>query len=114
MPFKAIKDPGCPTQQEIDHHNIMHLPPRSWCPVCIEARGKEDPHFTKKEKEERDKPTVGFDYKTLGQAESPEEKETVLIIRNAQTLYGFSHVVDQKGPGDDWILDKVLKDIERL
>ena len=46
MQFKAIKDSGCPTQSEIDHHNIMHLPPRSWCPVCIEARGKEDPHFT--------------------------------------------------------------------
>ena len=49
--IKVIKDPGNPTPEEIELHNAGgHTPPRSWCPVCVEARGKEDPHFAKKVK----------------------------------------------------------------
>ena len=33
-----------PTQQEIDEHEVDHLPFRKWCQVCLSARGVDDPH----------------------------------------------------------------------
>ena len=41
-PIVIAKDPGCPTREEVERHNVTHLPYRSWCPVCVQARGKEN------------------------------------------------------------------------
>ena len=64
---KVIKDPGLPTPEERERHNMTHNPYRSWCPICVEARGKEDPHRKTKKKEDNDEiPEIGLDYKTFG------------------------------------------------
>ena len=44
-PVIFVRDPGSATQAEIDEHDKTHLPYRSWCPVCVMAKGKEDGHF---------------------------------------------------------------------
>ena len=36
--------PKQPTAQEIQEHNITHLPYRSWCPVCIQSKGRQANH----------------------------------------------------------------------
>ena len=51
--INVVKDPGLPTSQERERHNMTHNPYRSWSPVCVEARGKEDPHKKKKTQETR-------------------------------------------------------------
>ena len=48
--IKVVKDPGLPTEAERERHNMTHNPFRSWCPICVEPRGKEDPHHRKKGK----------------------------------------------------------------
>ena len=35
---EVLRDPGTPTQKEMEEHNITHLPFRSWCPHCIAGR----------------------------------------------------------------------------
>lgn len=60
-PVKVAADPKMPTQAEIDEHCITHLPHRSWCEVCIKARGREAAHASKKKKGE--KPVIAMDYK---------------------------------------------------
>ena len=42
--MKIESMPARPRQEEVDTHNCTHIPFRSWCPVCIEAKGKENPH----------------------------------------------------------------------
>ena len=42
---REVRDPGCPTYEERERHNKTHIPFRPWCPICVEAKGKEDPHF---------------------------------------------------------------------
>ena len=42
---KVMTDPGQPTEKEIEEHRLDHTPYRSWCPVCVEAQGREDPHY---------------------------------------------------------------------
>ena len=40
----VVADLGAPSTTEVAEHNLTHLPHRSWCPICIEARGKDRPH----------------------------------------------------------------------
>ena len=40
----SIKDPKLPSKQEIADHNMTHLPFRSWCRICVEARGRGRQH----------------------------------------------------------------------
>ena len=39
---KAAQAPKQPTSQEILEHNVTHLPYRSWCPICVQARGRQN------------------------------------------------------------------------
>ena len=41
---RIVKSPGDPTKQEREEHDITHLPYRSWCKTCVEAKGKENLH----------------------------------------------------------------------
>ena len=51
--IKTVKDPGCPSREEVERHYTTHMPYRSWCPVCAQAKGKENPHFRKEEEGRR-------------------------------------------------------------
>ena len=39
-----LREPIRPSAEAVDKHNATHMPFRSWCPVCVQARGKEDAH----------------------------------------------------------------------
>jgi hypothetical protein len=30
---KVLRDPGAPTEAEVERHNVTHQPFRSWCPA---------------------------------------------------------------------------------
>ena len=38
---RSCKDPGEPTVEERQRHELTHCPMRSWCKYCIMGRGKE-------------------------------------------------------------------------
>ena len=87
---KVCKDPGCPTKEEMDNHYVKHLPFRAWCPVCVEARAVEDPHYKKKNEKYHGKPTVCMDYKSCGQSGDDEAtKMQMIIMRDSGTIYSF-------------------------
>ena len=51
-----------PSQEEVDEHNIRgHLPYRDWCPICVEAMGKDMAH-KRDDWKERVHPQYSFDY----------------------------------------------------
>ena len=41
---KVFRDPGAPTETEIEQHNVTHLPFRAWCPSCVEGKARDRPH----------------------------------------------------------------------
>ena len=41
---KGLPAPQQPTAQERLEHELAHLPYRSWCPVCVQAKGRSDNH----------------------------------------------------------------------
>ena len=114
--IEIARDPGSPTIEEIERHNPTHNPYRSWCPICVEAKGKEDPHYkSKKDKSKLEgKPTIGLDYKSFGQNAKNDDKATVIIGRDRKTMYTFAHLCTAKGPTDEWVVEQLVKDIDGL
>jgi hypothetical protein len=43
-PVRTTKNPSLPSREEQDQHATSHLPHRSWCKVCVMAKGKEAAH----------------------------------------------------------------------
>ena len=112
-PIVRIKDPGGPTAEELEKHNLTHLPHRAWCPICIKSRGKEDPHkVALKSKPESQRATVSFDYKSYGQEPEVDDKVNCLIVRD-ETRTTYSHITS-KGVNNDWIVARVLLDLDEL
>ena len=51
---KRMVDPKLPSQDEVDRHCVMgHLPYRSWCPVCVKAKGRDMDHSRDSGKERK-------------------------------------------------------------
>ena len=42
--MRSLGDPRLPSQNEVDEHNLTHLPYRNWCPHCVRGRGKDLDH----------------------------------------------------------------------
>eukprot|EP00971_Amphidinium_carterae_P350019 6491346-Amphidinium_carterae.1 len=36
---KQLRQPPQPTKQDQEQHRITHMPYRSWCPICVKAKG---------------------------------------------------------------------------
>lgn len=109
-PIRVAKDPGAPTEQEVQEHYATHLPYRSWCPVCVKARGKEEPH--KKATTSNDKPIVSMDYKELGEEIEEDDKIEMIVIKDEKTGCVSAHHCERKGATDTWAMDRVIDDIE--
>ena len=63
---EVLRDPGAPTQKEIEEHSVTHLPFRSWCPYCVTGKAHGRPHKSVKEQHDKQVPEIVFDYGFLG------------------------------------------------
>ena len=112
---KEVRDPGKPTEEERERHYKTHVPSRPWCPVCIEAKGVEDPHRRADPNREHDIAEIAMDYKSFGQSTPGEEdKGTAIIIKDRDTKTIYGHLVEEKGLGDGWIVKKIEEDVSSL
>ena len=98
---RVIRAPHAPTPEQIEKHNAsMHLPYRSWCPICVWGRGKEKAHV-KQDGPHSDMPFFSCDYCFLTSKDSPadnpnsNEKLTVLSLKSISQQ--VMTVVPQKG-----------------
>ncbi len=68
--------PVRPTKAEVEDHELTHCPYMSWCSVCVEAMGREDPHVRQGPPEESALPVVGMDYDKYGEEEAVTDQVT--------------------------------------
>ena len=88
--------PCAPTQLEIDKHNAAnHIPFRSWCPVCVAARGKESPHKRTLESS-HNFPIFSCDYGFLG-SQDAEHKIIIFVIKESKSGSIWVTMVPRKG-----------------
>ena len=111
-PIRRPRNPSEPTPDEKERHWATHLPYRSWCPVCVKARGREDPHRAHdKRVEDNAMPRISMDYAEVGSESTNDNARKLLVGRDRHSKYTFCHLVKCKGVGDELIVSKVLQSI---
>ena len=58
-PLRAARDPGCPSEKQVEEHRLTHLPFRTWCKWCNLGRGRGLQH---RQSPGSTIPVIGFDY----------------------------------------------------
>ena len=97
----AQSTPLKPSAQEVDEHNVTHLPYRSWCNHCVRGRGRALAHQRVREDADdkaRRRPRVSMDYFYLGRRE--EECLPLLAILEEKSQRTFSVAMPCKGVTD--------------
>jgi len=61
---KEVRPPGEPSKSEVEHHEMTHIPYRSWCAHCVRGRGKSAHHPSKTKDEDKANriPMIEIDY----------------------------------------------------
>lgn len=95
---------------EVEEHSLTHCPYRSWCKICVEAQGKEDPHVSTHECSEGI-PRFSMDYKEMGEyVENQKKKTTTLVMRERDSTMSAAFVVKAKGSVEQ--AKRILESIE--
>ena len=60
---KPMRAPALPNLEEIEAHNVSHIPYRAWCSHCVRGRGKSFAHHRVDRPEDPEEvPVVSIDY----------------------------------------------------
>ncbi len=129
-PPKFARDPGKPTEQQIELHRRLHLPFRLWCRWCVLGRGRGLQHRARVGSVV---PVVGIDYffltssgaklkeelnmgtEAIEQARARGEITKCLVVRCHASKAVFGHVVPCKGLDEDGlVVTMILRDLEWL
>ena len=110
---KPLRDPGAPSPQDIDAHNITHLPFRARCPACVAGKSRDRAHRTAEPDDLKGVPQVVFDYAFMS-AEGDEETVAIQVARDRRTRMIFAHLVPRKGLASMHGAIEMVKDIEKL
>ena len=113
---RPLPQPRLPSRQEVQEHELTHIPYRSWCVHCVRGAGRSDAHRrrTRQDEEEREQhmTTWSIDYAFMidtGDLCTREEMErvgwdktrdTVLVSEDLATGGIRAHLVSAKGNGD--------------
>ncbi|CAK0880049.1 unnamed protein product, partial [Prorocentrum cordatum] len=93
---RVLKAPHEPSQREIDEHEAMgHATYRSWCRVCIAAKGQGQPHLRAPEDDETAVPVVSSDYAFMGQDDA--DTMPMLVLRDRRSKMMAATFVEKKG-----------------
>ncbi|CAK0841220.1 unnamed protein product, partial [Prorocentrum cordatum] len=88
--------PHEPSQREIAEHEAMgHATYRSWCRVCIAAKGQGQPHLRAPEDDETAVPVVSSDYAFMGQDDA--DTMPMLVLRDRRSKMMAATFVEKKG-----------------
>ena len=90
-----MQSPGKPSPEEVEHHNLTHLPYRSWCRHCVRGRKKELPHKVT-HRDGGDLPEVHLDFCCLVEEEAGQNL-IALVARMRDSPRGPSNLVFKIG-----------------
>ena len=100
---EMLARPVPPSDDERQRHSVTHLPYASWCPTCVAAKARQDPHRRRRAEpaEEQgaeqleDRPLVQFDF-TFLRVDASEVLLTALSGVIVGTGFGDTVVLERK------------------
>ena len=96
QPARGMPCPRMPSAAEVEKHNLNHLPYRDWCPHCVAARRRNQPHLRTRDDRARAVPCLHLDYCFVRDS-SDEENVTVLVGKLEPSMNFFACPCDSKG-----------------
>ena len=70
-----------PSKEEVELHDLTHLPYRSWCPHCVKGKAKRHHHRKKRQKKRSEVPVISIDYMWL------KGKKVMETMKTKETLF---------------------------
>jgi len=119
---KVMPRPSAPSQEEIDEHEVSHLPFRTWCSHCVRCKAGSDPHFrlALDDKTKHRIPSTSIDYFFMGSEglsfQDPEiEKDALPLVAqyDESTRCTFAHACPAKG-ANQHVAQELAEDITWL
>ena len=100
---RGVTTPKQPTEQEIIEHNLTHMPFRSWCPICVQGKGKADAH----QHRTSNKPIIQIDFAYL-KAFKEEAAAPVLTAIDIETGLCSATLVPNKATMMDYCVNNII------
>ena len=104
-PATSQRVPAAPTLAERQLHELTHQPYRDWCPICVQARGRQSPHLKKVDK----RPCIQIDYafvsdRNIQATDTPaadgRTRATILTAIDTATGLTLACVIQAKGKSE--------------
>ena len=91
---EAVTEPKTPGVLEKVQHDLTHLPFRAWCPLCVQAKSKDDAHWSKPDEEKK---TESVDEKPVVQADLTYiDGVPLMALYCTERGYGTATVLESK------------------
>ena len=90
---------GRPSQEEVDKHNIAHVPYRPWCEHCVRGKADAGGHYRRRQAH-REVPEVSIDYMFLtgrGDEDDDDSGMPTIVMRDSETKIIKARIVQAKG-----------------
>ena len=103
---KARKLGKEPMKDDIEKHELTHIPFRNWCSDCVRGRAVNPGHYIQTNKEDEEVPVISIDYMYLKAREGDEtieEGQPILIMKDRKSKTITAHVVEHKGANENAI-----------
>ena len=88
--------PDEPSQQEIENHCLTHEPFQSWCSLCVQYRGRQDPHPAS-DHTSSGHSLLSMDFGFCSRMEDESDKQTCLFLHDRSTKMMAAIPTPQKG-----------------
>ena len=106
-----VRDPKMPSSEEVEQHNLTHLPPRSWCLHCVRGRGEATPHRSADRSNDA-VPELHLDYCFMGKKD--ETAQPILVARDRDTRMTLSFLTKSKGAADEHVISRILSFMKEI
>ena len=103
-----------PSRAAVEQHNRLHMPYRSWCPVCVAAKAVDMKHGGKVHADEdlSARSEMVLDYCFFREV-AGGPSVTTLVGRDRRAGLYLAHVVPFKGSAPEWLAAQLVRDIKK-
>ena len=110
VPLK-VADPKLPSAEEVEAHNLTHLPYRSWCPHCVRGKGKTMDH--RRASREKIVRELHVDYCFMS-ARGDESTKCIVVAKDYDSKSVMASVVPVKGSSREFPARRIIAFIREL
>ena len=110
VPLKTA-DPRLPTAEEIDAHNLTHLPYRSWCPHCVRGKGKTMDH--RRAGKDKLVPEIHVDHCFMG-SQTDVTTRCIVVAKDYSSKSVMASVVPVNGSSNEFPAKRINAFIREL